>query len=608
MKRFAEARDACDKALALDPDNPDAWNNLGNARRELGDIEGAAEAYQTAYGLHPGMITALGNLSTLLRAMKRPGEAIPVLRRALETDPYFADGWNELGNCLQEVGQHAESLGAYAEALKVNPEHAEALSNTAVALTELKRFDEAIDYADRAIRLRADYADAWHNRGNARRCRKDFDEAIADFRHALSLKPGLANAHNNIGIILHEQGKREEALAEFDQAAALDPNLSEVHGNRANVLRELNRFEEALAEYDAAIALKSGLRDAHNNRAICLAEMRRFPEAIAEFEEAQRIDPEFAEAPWNKSILLIMSGRDEEGWRDYELRWKRQEFLDKPNPYGKKPWLGQTSISGKIVLLTAEQGIGDTLQMLRYIPLLTTQGARVLAAVQNPLVELVRAMPGAWGVLGEREPIPHWDEFVPTMSLPLAFGGRAADYPANIPYLFAPEAAQARWAERLGPKVKPRIALAWSGSRDHKNDHNRSMALETLRPLLDVDAEFISLQIDHRERDLPLDPRILNLQDEIKDFVDTAAIMALCDLVISVDTSAAHLAGALGRPLWLLLPYMPDFRWYLEGDQTPWYPTARLWRQGDDRSWPPVIERVKAEAEAWATSVRDKFR
>lgn len=600
LGRFDEARDACEKAVALEPENADAWNNLGNARRELGDIEGAADAYQKAFAFEPRMVTALGNLSTLLRAMKRSAEAVAVLRKALETDPYFVDGWNELGNCLQELGQHADSLGAYAEALKTKPDHVEALSNMSVALCELKRFDEAVEHADRAIKLRPDYPDAWHNRGNARRCQKRDEEALADFRQALALKPGLANAHNNIGIILHEQGHREEALAAFDRAQALDPNLAETHGNRANVLRELNRFDEALAEYNLAIALKTGLRDAYNNRAICLAEMGRIPEAIADFEEAEKIDPAFAEAPWNKSILLIMTGRDAEGWPGYELRWKRKEFDDKPNPYGKKPWMGERDISGKVLLLTAEQGIGDTLQMLRYIPLLAARKIRVVAAVQNPLVELVRAMPGAWGVLGERQPIPHWDEFLPTMSLPLAFGGRPEDYPRETPYLVTPEDAKARWAVRLGPRTKPRIALAWSGSREHKNDHNRSMPLETLKPLLDVDAEFISLQIDHRERDLPLDPRILNLQDEIKDFIDTAAIIEACDLVISVDTSVAHLAGALGKPLWLLLPFMPDFRWYLEGDETPWYPSARLWRQGANRSWGPVIERVKAAAQAWA--------
>jgi tetratricopeptide (TPR) repeat protein len=598
LGRFEEAKEACERAVELEPGNADAWNNLGNARRELGDIEGGVEAYQKAFALEPKMVTALGNLSTLLRAMKRGAEAVGVLKRALQTDPYYVDGWNELGNCLQELGKHAESLGAYAEALQVQPDHVEALSNMAVALTELKRFDEALDHVDRALALRPDYADAWHNRGNIERCQKKFDEALADFRKSLELKPGVANAHNNIGIILHEQGQREAALAEFDIAQSIDANLAEVHGNRANVLRELNRFEEALAEYDAAIALKSGVRDAHNNRAICLAEMRRIPEAIAEFEAAARIDPAFAEAPWNKAILLIMIGRDAEGWPGYELRWKRKEFDDKPNPYGKKPWMGERDISGKVLLLIAEQGIGDTLQMLRYIPLLAAKGIRVVAAVQNPLVDLVKTMPGAWGVLGERQPIPHWDEFIPTMSLPLAFGGRPEDYPRNIPYLFAPEAAKTRWAERLGPRTRPRIALAWSGSREHKNDHNRSMPLKTLAPLLEVDAEFISLQIDHRERDLPLDPRILNLQSEIRDFTDTAAIIEQCDLVVSVDTSVAHLAGALGKPLWLLLPFMPDFRWYLEGDTTPWYPSATLWRQGEDRAWEPVIARLTAAAEA----------
>jgi tetratricopeptide (TPR) repeat protein len=599
LGRFEEARDACEKAVDLEPVNADAWNNLGNARRELGDNEGAITAYEQAHALQPTMITALGNLSTLLRGLKLPGAAAETLKRALAIDPYYVDAWNELGNCLQEMKQEEEALAAYEEALKVKPDHPEALSNISVALTALKRFDDAVAYADRAIAARHDYPEAWHNRGNAQRGRKRFEEALADFRRALELKPDLADARNNMGIVLHEQGLRDEALAQFDLAQAINPNLGETHGNRANVLRELNRFDEALAEYDTAIALKKDLRDAHNNRAICLAEMGRIDEAIAEFDEAQRIDPSFAEAPWNRSILLIMAGRDAEGWPDYELRWKRQEFENTPDPYGKAPWLGERDIAGKVLMITAEQGIGDTLQMLRYIPLLADKGIKVVAAVQNALVELTQGVPGVWSVLGERQPIPHWDEYIPTMSLPLAFGGDQASYPRNVPYISVPAEAKARWAERLGPRTKPRIGLAWSGSRDHKNDRNRSVALSTIAPLLDLDAEFISLQIDYREADLPLDARILDLKDEIKSFVDTAAIVEQVDLVISVDTSVAHVTGALGTPLWLLLPYMADFRWYREGDETLWYPSARLWRQGDDRVWPPVIERVKAAAEAW---------
>jgi tetratricopeptide (TPR) repeat protein len=602
LGRFEEAKVACEQAVDLEPANADAWNNLGNARRELGDIDGAVEAYETAFAANPKMASALGNEATLLRAVKRLDETAAVLERALAADPLYVDAWNELGNCLQEQGKVEESLTAYDRALAIQPDHPEAISNSAVALTTLKRFDEAIALCDRALALRPAYADAWHNRGNALRGQKHYEEAAAAFERALALKPEMADAWNNLGIVRHEQGRREEALDAFDQAVTRKPEFGEAHANRANALRELGRLEEALDAYDTAMSRGASRRDATNNRGICLAEMHRFDEAIAAFEEAGRIDPDFAESPWNKSIILLMTGDEAEGWRLYEQRWKREEFKAKPNPYGKTPWLGERDIAGKVLLVTAEQGIGDTLQMLRYAPLLADRGIKVLAAVQNALVDLARQVPGMWGVLGEGQPIPHWDEFVPTMSLPLVFGATRDTIPQDVPYVFAPEAAAARWAERLGPKTAPRVGLVWSGSREHKNDRNRSIPLQTLRPLLDLGAELISLQIDYRDGDLPVlraDGRILDLKDEIKSFADTAGIMEQLDLVISVDTSVAHLAGAMGKPLWLLLPYTPDFRWRLDAADTPWYPTARLWRQGEDRRWEPVVDQLRAAAEAW---------
>ncbi len=604
LGRREEARDACEKAVELQPDNADAWNNLGNARRELGDVDGAIAAYETAFAAEPRMVTALGNEATLLRALKRGEEAILVLERALAVDPLFVDAINELGNCLQELGRIEEALAVYARDLEIKPDHVEALSNTAVALNGLHRHEEAIGYCDRAIALRPGYAEAWHNRGNALRALKRYEEAIVDFRRAIELKPTLAEALNNLGIAFHELGRLPEALTAYDDALAVSPGLGEALGNRANVLRELDRFDEALVDYDAAIAAKVDLHNTWNNRGVCLAEMHRFDEAIAAFDTAAAIAPDYGEPPWNKSIILLTIGRDAEGWALYEKRWKRKEFEDKPNPYGKAPWLGEGDIAGKVLLVSAEQGIGDTLQMLRYIPLLADRGARVVAAVQSPLAELTRGVPGAWGVVGEGQPIPPWDEFIPTMSLPLALGPTAGAIPRNVPYVFAPEDAAAHWSARLtallGPRRRPRIGLAWSGSREHKNDRNRSIPLKTLQPLLDLDAELVSLQIDYRETDLPLlDGRILDLKDEIKSFADTAAIMAELDLVISVDTSVAHLAGAMGRPLWLLLPYTPDYRWRLDATDTPWYPTARLWRQDGRRTWAPVIEEARAAAADW---------
>ncbi len=427
-------------------------------------------------------------------------------------------------------------------------------------------------------------------------------EAIPDFRQAIALKPELADAHNNLGIALHAMRRNDEALAAFDRALALNPKLGEAHANKGNVLRELRRYEEALDQYDIAIGMNSALRDAMNNKGITLNEMRRFDEALAAFDKAWAADPAFSDAPWNKSIVYIVTQRYEEGWKHYEWRWKRAEFNDKPNPYGKKPWLGDRDIAGKWLMLTAEQGMGDTLQMLRYAPLLAEKGVKVIAAVQNALVDIARTVPGVSIVLGEGKPLPPWDEFIPTMSLPYAFKTTIETVPQNIPYVFATAEAKAKWAGRLGPRTRPRVGLVWSGNKVHKNDHNRSLPLRTLLPLVDLDAQFVSLQVEYRDVDKAVmdeDGRILNLQGEIKSFMDTAALMDQLDLVISVDTSAAHLAGAMGKPLWLLLPYTPDYRWHLDDAHTPWYPTATLVRQSEDRRWEPVIETLKTMGEGW---------
>lgn len=603
MQRFDEAKTVCLQAIVLQPDNAEAYNNLGNIRRELGDTEGALEAYEQAFALNPTLVSALGNEATLLRALKRAEDALSVLDRALRADPNYFDAWNEKGNCLQEVGRHQESVAAYEQALAQKPDFVEALSNMAVALTTLKRAEEAIDYCNRAIAARPTHADAYNNRGNALRVLQRDAEAIPDFRKAIALKPELADARNNLGIALHAMRRHDEALAMFEKALALNPKLGEAHANRGNVLRELRRYEEALDEYDIAIGMNSALRDAVNNKGITLNEMRRFDEALAAFDQAWAVDPAFSDAPWNKSIVYIVTQRYEEGWKYYEWRWKRGEFDDKPNPYGKKPWLGDRDIAGKWLMLTAEQGMGDTLQMLRYAPLLAEKGVKVIAAVQNALVDITRTVPGVSIVLGEGKPLPPWDEFIPTMSLPFAFKTTVDTVPQTVPYVFAAAEAKTRWADRLGPRARPRIGLVWSGNKAHKNDHNRSVPLCTLLPLLDgLDAEFVSLQVDYRDVDKAVmdeDGRIANLQDEIKSFMDTAALIDQLDLVISVDTSVAHLAGAMGKPLWLLLPYTPDYRWHLDVAHTPWYPTATLVRQSEDRRWEPVVETLKTMGEDW---------
>jgi hypothetical protein len=248
------------------------------------------------------------------------------------------------------------------------------------------------------------------------------------------------------------------------------------------------------------------------------------------------------------------------------------------------------------MLVHAEQGLGDVLQMLRYVPLLAERGARIILCVQPELTQIVGSVRGAERVMTTADPLPPFDLHCPVMSLPLAFGTLATTIPANIPYLSAPDRHQTWWRNRLGPKTKRRIGLVWSGGATHKNDHNRSLPLQALLPILDADAEFVSLQVDYRPGDRTLlgaDGRIRNFQNDLKSFADTAALIEQLDLVISVDTSAAHLAGALGKALWILLPYMPDFRWALDRADSPWYPTARLFRQPGINDWESVLESVR---------------
>jgi tetratricopeptide (TPR) repeat protein len=602
--QFEKARTAIERSVALQPDNADAYNNLGNVRRELGDTEGALEAYEYAFALNPTLIAALGNEATMLRAIRQTERAIVVMDRALRAAPDYADGWNERGNSLQDLRRFEEALESYRKAIEFNPQHVEAMCNSALALTSLGRHEEALALCERAIAIRPDHPDIYNARGNALRVMERPAEAVPDLRKAIALQPTRADAHNSLGIALNDMRRHEEALAMFDRAIQLNPRFAEAHANRGNVMREMRRWEEALDEYDAAIAM-GGLiarRDSINNKAITLHEMRRHEEALALFDEAWAVDPDYSDAPWNKAIVYIVTQRYEEGWRHYEWRWKRAEFKDKPNPYGKMPWLGGRSIAGKKILVTSEQGLGDTLQMLRYGPLLAELGAEVTVAVQNPLIELAWTVPGVTNVLGEGETLPPWDEFVPSMSLPYAFRTRADSVPQNVPYLSASPEAKAKWAQRLGRKTRPRIGLTWSGNKGHKNDHNRSVPLRLLEPLLDLDADFISLMIDYRDGDkavLMRRPEILDLSAEITSLMDTAGLMEQLDLVISVDTSVAHLAGALNKPLWLMLPYTPDYRWHLDTPKTPWYPSATLVRQDVERQWEPVVTRLKAMAEDW---------
>ena len=358
------------------------------------------------------------------------------------------------------------------------------------------------------------------------------------------------------------------------------------------------RLQEALAVYDRILSLEPECVEALSDRGFIQQELRRYSEALASYDKAISICPDYAEAQFNKSRLKLLLGQYAEGWSLYEWRWKVDKYKIYFKDFKQPLWLGDQPIAGRTILLHAEQGFGDVIQFVRYVAMVEELGARVLLGVHPVLISLMQSLHGAFTLGTKLDALPAFELHCPLGSLPLAFKTEVDNIPTDIPYLFADPQRRDIWRVRLGNKVRPRVGLAWSGSAAHSNDRNRSMALRSLEPLLCLNFEFHSLQQEIRAEDqaaLAGFSEILCHESELLDFADTAALVAEMDLVISVDTSVAHLAGALGKAVWILLPYAPDYRWMIERSDSPWYPTARLFRQSTIGDWGGVIEAVCSE-------------
>jgi len=452
-------------------------------------------------------------------------------------------------------------MACYQRALQIRPDYAEAWNNAGLVHAEQHRPDQAIECVRRALAIRPDYAEALQNIGTQYEAKGLLDEALASYRRAVELKPGFATAYNNIGNALLGKGDLDGSMAAYRKALELNPDFTDAFSNLGNLLQTLGRLDEAINSYESAL----------------------------------RLSPDSPDAKWNKAFALLLKGDYAEGWKLAESRWLFDDPTRVRRRFSQPLWLGEEPVEGRSILLHHEQGLGDTLQMLRYAPLLAARGARVFVLVPPALVALARAVPGVDRVMTEGDEAPRFDLHCPFMSLPLAFGTMVASVPASVPYLFAADPLVEAWRERLGAPAGRRIGLVWSGSSSHKNDRNRSIPLPLLQPLLAADAEFISLQKEYRPEDAAFmrqSGRIRDFAEGLSDFAQTAALIAALDLVISVDTSVAHLAGGMGKPVWLLLPFAPDYRWMLERADSPWYPTMRLWRQARHGDWTPVIAAV----------------
>jgi tetratricopeptide (TPR) repeat protein len=600
LKRSQDAIESFDRAVAIQPDYAEAFNNRGNALFDLGRNEDALASYDQALARRPDYTDALVNRGQCLVRLDRRDEALASVDRALANNPRHLAALKERGHLLRDRGQPAEALDCYDRALSLSDADAETHANRGLVLRSLKRFDEVFEAYDKALALKPDYVEVIVARGNLLYEMHSYDKALEEYERALMVQPDFAFGFNNRGNALQAMGRNDEAIASFERALALKPDLTAAHNNRGNALLNLNRPEEALADYESAIAHKP-FAFALVNRGSALHYLGRIEEALDSFNRAIALQPELPEAHWNKALLCLAIGDFEQGWPAYEWRWRGATELTSRD-FSQPQWRGE-DLNGKTILLHAEQGFGDTIQFIRYLPLVAQKGCKVILELPDSLMPLIPGIDGLVSMHRRGDPLPAFDVHCPLMSLPLSFGTTATTIPASVPYLSAPAERVGAWRTRLAHLGKPRVGLVWSGKPSHKNDHNRSIALSRLEPLLSVpDVTFVSLQREYRETELPALARlpVFRLDETITDFADTAAAIGELDLVIAVDTAVAHLAGALGRPLWLLLSHIQDWRWMHDRTDSPWYPSARLFRQSQIGDWDGVIAAVAQELAAFA--------
>lgn len=561
--RLDDALASCRKAQALQGDDPATACVYGAVLGALGRHEEALESFHAAARLAPENGDARLGLARSLHALGRFGDALAAWDDLHDLMPACSDGHHSRAEALRRLRRTSDAIESYQQAVICTPDNAAFRLHLGEALLELGRAKGALQCIDAALRLSPGDPEIQHSRGLALQTLKRFDEALDSFHAVLAVAPQHVEAMLNLGNVLQDMGRIDEALACYDTVLARHGDAAPIWNNRGNALEAARRDDEALDCYTRAIAL----------------------------------DPGYVVAHWNRALLDLQYGRFAQGWAGYEWRWKNEHLTvyRQKRGFAQPLWRGTDTLAGKTILLFAEQGLGDTLQFCRYVPLVAAQGARIVLEVQAPLVELLGQLDGVDRVIARGEPLPPFDFQCPLMSLPLAFGTELDSIPAAPRYVAPGTARLSEWGARLGPHVRPRVGLVWSGNQTHANDHNRSVPLAQLAPLFALDCQFVSLQKEHRPEDLAaLDASgVLRMDAHLKDFSDTAALCELMDLVISVDTSVAHLAGALGKPLWVLLPHVADWRWLTGRLDVPWYPSARLFRQGAPGDWEGVIEAVK---------------
>ena len=564
-----------------------AWHQQGQLTRAKQSYESILSTQE----LHFGANHLLGVIACQLGDFDL---SISLIEKAIRIDPRHVKAHTNLAFAMRQAGRFSDAVRSYDNAVLLNPADASIYFQRALTLAARENYREAIGSYDKAIHINPKFADAYNNRGIARSKLQNFEAAVDSFEQAIAVRTEFPEAYFNLGNALQNMGKLDDALRAYTQAITMKPDYFDALMNSGNVLMKLSRLGEAAISYQKSIQLQPVNFEAYLNLGVALHETKRIEDAIASYDRAINIQPDYAEAYWNKSLALLLSGDLLQGFALHEWRWKRNSFSSPRRDFHQALWLGVEPLQGKTLLLHAEQGLGDTLQFARYLKLLAPLGAKLILEVPHSLAGIVASIQADLHIVIQGNALPSFDLHCPMMSLPLAFMTDLANIPFADGYIFSDMAKSKLWELRLGPKTKPRVGLVWSGNPSHKNDGNRSLALSDLIRYLPHGFDYVSLQKElcHQET-LSFDGRtVRHFGPELVNFSDTAALCDLMDLVITVDTSVAHLAGALGKQTWVLLPYVPDWRWLLDRTDSPWYASITLYRQNEDRHWPPVVKKI----------------
>ncbi|MDP9175065.1 MAG: tetratricopeptide repeat protein [Planctomycetota bacterium] len=625
--RLREAEVLCAQALSAQPEHPDALHLMGIILFASGRPADAIEFVSRAAEKAPWNAEMQSNLGVLHAASGQRDQAIERYRRAIEISPRFQPPYHHLGNALMSIGNLDEAIARFQQALQLRPNWPEVLGRLGDAVYRKGRVDEAIALYQQALQIRPAAAGIHNNLGNALRSKGMIEQAIACYQQAIHLQPNLADGYVNLGSTLVHAGQPGAGIPFIEKAVQLNPNSADMIYNLGNGLIEVGRDTEAIECYRRALALRPNWADALNNLSNALKSQGHLEEAEAcvraslvaepnhllahnnlgdvlfhsgKLDEAEKaclraieLDPAFPAPHWNLALILLSQGRLAEGWKEFAWRRRVEKFPMSKQRHQEPLWDG-SPLKGKRILIHAEQGLGDTIQFVRYLPRVHQLDGTIVLEAQRWLFDLLANFPAIERLVAIDEPPVPRDVQYPLMDLPMLFGTTLETIPADVPYLFADATKAAQWRARLGDGTEPKIGIAWAGRPTHLNDKHRSLSVAMLAGLLETPGvRFISLQKGDASTQAKSNPSLLDLTDDISNFADTAALIENLDLVISVDTSVAHLAGAMGKPTWVLLPFTADWRWMRDREDSPWYPTMRLFRQPRLGDWQPTLTRLQ---------------